>query len=124
MADTAARYAGLREILVKHRLEIEDEIQSRIRAADPDSHGGFEFTLLQMRAETLKRLDAALERLDAGNYGSCFDCAEEISERRLRALPFAARCQICEECREEKEAARLAKERRVLPPKTVPGTLF
>jgi len=112
MTDAAARYASLREILIKHRLELQDEIQSRLRAAEADIHGSIEFVLLQMRAENLTRIDAALERLDAGKYGYCFDCTLEIAEQRLRALPFAARCQFCEERREEKEAARLAEQRR------------
>jgi RNA polymerase-binding transcription factor DksA len=112
MTDAAERYAGLREMLIRHRLEMQDEIQSRIRAADADSQGGIEFAVLQMRADTLARIDAALEKLDAGKYGFCFDCAQEISESRLRALAFAARCQICEERREEKEAARLKQRRR------------
>jgi len=62
---------------------------------------------------------AALTRLDAGKYGYCFDCAQEISEQRLRALPFAARCQSCEERREEKEAARMAEQRRAPMPNTM-----
>ena len=53
-----------------------------------------------MRADTATRIDAALARLDAGKYGSCFDCERDIAERRLRALPFAVRCQGCEEQRE------------------------
>lgn len=39
---------------------------------------------------------AALERLDAGTYGICTTCGEDISERRLKALPFALRCIECE----------------------------
>ena len=39
-------------------------------------------------------------RLDQGDYGNCFDCGEEIAEKRLRALPFAVRCKDCEEARE------------------------
>ena len=54
-------------------------------------------TLLQMSAETLARIDAALRRLDVGQYGFCAECAKEIAERRLRALPFAVRCQACED---------------------------
>jgi len=38
--------------------------------------------------------------LKAGKYGSCVDCEGEIAEQRLRALPFAVRCQACEETRE------------------------
>lgn len=53
-----------------------------------------------MRADTLVRIDEALGRLDAGLYGTCTECEGAISERRLRALPFAVRCQNCEERRE------------------------
>ena len=42
----------------------------------------------------------ALRRLEEGTFGYCFECGEEISERRLRALPFAVRCKDCEEARE------------------------
>jgi RNA polymerase-binding transcription factor DksA len=54
-----------------------------------------------------------LVRLDAGKYGVCFECEDEISERRLRALPFAVRCQACEERREQEQgAARQVSQRR------------
>lgn len=48
----------------------------------------------------LKRIDAALARMEQGAYGTCPDCGEEIEPRRLRALPHALRCQGCEESRE------------------------
>ena len=66
-----------------------------------------------MRAETLARIDEALARLDAGQYGLCFDCAGEIAERRLRALPFAVRCQACEERRERDHGRSRHSQRRV-----------
>ena len=59
------------------------------------------FSLLQMRAEMLNRVDEAMQRLDAGAYGDCADCNGEISELRLRALPFAVRCRACETKREQ-----------------------
>ena len=116
MTDTAIRNVGLRHMLSERRREIQDEVQSRIRDgrtdrskevrddlehSDADIQGDIELALLQMRAETLTRIDEALVRLDAGKYGSCFECENEISERRLRALPFAVRCQACEERREQ-----------------------
>jgi DnaK suppressor protein len=48
----------------------------------------------------LRRIDAALARIDQGSYGACADCGEEIEPRRLAALPHAVRCQDCEEARE------------------------
>ena len=67
---------------------------------------GIDFALIQMKAETLARIDAALARLDAGMYGDCLDCESEISGQRLRALPFAVRCIACEEKREQQARAR------------------
>jgi len=58
---------------------------------------------MQTRADTMARIDAALGRLDDGRYGSCVECEGEIAERRLRALPFAVRCQACEQRREAAE---------------------
>ena len=51
-------------------------------------------------SETLHKIEEALSRLEEGTYGNCFECGDEIAERRLRALPFAVRCKECEEARE------------------------
>jgi DnaK suppressor protein len=113
---TAKRNAELRSMLVDRRREMQDDVQSRLRDgrndrttdggdqlehSDADSQGEIELTLLRMRSEMLLRLDEALARLDAGRYGSCFECEDDIAERRLRALPFAVRCHACEQKREE-----------------------
>ena len=41
------------------------------------------------------RLRAALARIDAGDYGFCDDCGEEIAPGRLRFDPAATRCVDC-----------------------------
>jgi DnaK suppressor protein len=131
MTDYATRNAELRLMLSERRREMQDEIQSRLRDgrtdrtkevrddlehSDADIQRDLEFSLLQMKAESLTRIDEALVRLDAGRYGFCFQCEAEISERRLRALPFAVRCQACEERREtELGQARQAAQRRSSP---------
>lgn len=127
MTDTM-RNADLRQMLCERRRELQDDVQSRIRhgrtdrpndvrddaeVSDADIQREIEFALLQMRAEALTRIDEALVRLDACEYGSCFECESEISERRLRALPFAVCCQACEERREQEHgrARQLAQRR-------------
>jgi DnaK suppressor protein len=110
------RNADLRQMLIARRQEMRDDVVSRIRhgrtgypndvrdsidMSDADVQEDIELAMLQMRAEALSRIDVALHRLDAGDYGSCVDCKGEIAERRLRALPFAVRCQACEERREQ-----------------------
>lgn len=43
----------------------------------------------------LKRIDAALERIEDGIYGVCLKCEEPISDERLIAVPDAALCKNC-----------------------------
>lgn len=51
----------------------------------------------RMLYRELKRIDAALARLAAGDYGICADCGSAIPARRLEAIPWAERCVACEE---------------------------
>jgi DnaK suppressor protein len=68
--------------------------------SEVDIQEDIELALIQMKAETLNKINEALARLEEGRYGLCFECGEEIAEARLRALPFAVRCKDCEEARE------------------------
>jgi DnaK suppressor protein len=45
--------------------------------------------------ETVKEIDQALARIDAGSYGRCESCGEPIPADRLRALPWAGLCVPC-----------------------------
>jgi len=46
--------------------------------------------------ELLTQVDAALERMDAGNYGICARCGKAITPDRLEALPYAIYCITCQ----------------------------
>jgi len=48
----------------------------------------------------LSLIKKALFKLNEGNYGICVDCEDEISEKRLIALPHIATCIDCAEARE------------------------
>jgi DnaK suppressor protein len=61
------------------------------------------FALIQMRAETLERVNEAVRHCEQGTYGYCVDCDDAIAPLRLRALPFAVRCLDCEETREDEQ---------------------
>ena len=104
------RYAELKKILEDRRKEMMSQVQERMRdvrtegagstvqgvldaaeSSEADIQEEIEFALIQMKAETLNKIDEALRRLEEATYGYCFECGEEVSERRLRALPFAVR---------------------------------
>jgi DnaK suppressor protein len=114
------RYNELRKMLEDRRRELMNAVQGKIRdvrsaegkdrevldqgeSSEVDIQDDIEFALIQMKSETLNKVDAALRRLEENTYGNCFECGDEISEARLRALPFAVRCTDCEEARETAE---------------------
>ncbi|MBA4752691.1 MAG: TraR/DksA C4-type zinc finger protein [Sphingopyxis sp.] len=43
----------------------------------------------------MARIRLAIARIDAGGYGVCTACGEDIEEARLNAIPEAARCRAC-----------------------------
>jgi RNA polymerase-binding transcription factor DksA len=49
---------------------------------------------------SIAELEAALERLEDGSYGTCEDCDKAIAEDRLAACPAAALCKSCQTARE------------------------
>ena len=49
----------------------------------------------RQRAAELQRIDAALNRLEEGEYGYCDRCGEEIPEKRLEIDPSTATCVAC-----------------------------
>jgi RNA polymerase-binding transcription factor len=53
-------------------------------------------SLLRGKERTLDQVDEALERMDAGTYGVCERCGEEIDFARLKAIPQATLCMSCQ----------------------------
>ena len=38
-----------------------------------------------------------MERIEHSSYGVCLECEEPISPKRLKAIPWAERCIVCQE---------------------------
>ena len=119
-APVKTRYEELKQMLDDRRRELMNEVQGRMRdvradgtkdrevydqgeSSEVDIQEDIEFALIQMKSETLNKINEALRRLEDHTYGNCFECGDEIAEARLRALPFAVRCKDCEEARENAE---------------------
>ena len=128
-ATKGRRHRKLADMLEDRRRQLVYEVQGKIRdgrrdfanerevldegeSSEVDIQDEIEFALIQMKAETLNKIDVALRRIGEGTYGECFECGEEIPETRLRALPFALRCKDCEEAREAAELRERMSQRR------------
>lgn len=46
------------------------------------------YTILEKQREKLKKIDAALERIDMGTYGVCIVTGKQIDKERLEAIPW------------------------------------
>ena len=55
--------------------------------------------LAQSLLETLREVDDALAKFEAGTYGKCETCGEQIGEARLEAMPSARLCMTCASAR-------------------------
>ncbi len=54
-----------------------------------------DYTLGENSGELLTQIDAALERIEQGTYGTCTNCGREIAPERLEATPWASLCIDC-----------------------------
>ena len=86
--------------------------------SEADIQDDIEFALIQMKAETLTKIEEALRRLEEGTFGYCFECGEEISERRLRALAVRGPLQGLRRGPRSRPAARAACCSAAAPPRS------
>ncbi|MTI45776.1 TraR/DksA family transcriptional regulator [Roseibium hamelinense] len=49
----------------------------------------------RQRRTEIQRIDAALKRLEDGDYGCCVECGDDIADKRLEIDPAAAMCISC-----------------------------
>ena len=113
------RYEMLKAMLEDRRREIHEKLRSlrealpadiaEVKDAEEQSVDDFvhevDFALMQMKSETLSKIDEAIQRLEEGTYGHCAECGAEIADVRLKALPFAVLCRECQEQQENRDAA-------------------
>lgn len=112
---THPQHGTPRQLLVQKRRALAREIRNELIASGeqhfidlagqvPDAgETSFAHLLTDMDAaladrhvEALRDVDAALDRIDAGEYGRCEDCGTAIPEARLTARPEARRCVPCQ----------------------------
>ena len=102
--------ADIKQNLEKMRKVLMDEVQAKYAAsreigetnvpdlADVSSNAYSREMLLNLSEahhRQMQDIDAALLRLDEGEYGVCAGCGEDISPRRMEVRPFSRYCIDC-----------------------------
>lgn len=103
---------AVRKRLLEHQEEILSLYQHDLKVGQQASDEGaedivdrannaynreFMFSISDTERSTLREIDDALIRIDAGGYGTCVHCEETIPKVRLRAVPWARYCVDCQE---------------------------
>jgi RNA polymerase-binding transcription factor DksA len=91
-AELTARDAALTKHLRQQDGRLEQDFSDRVAYVEMDEV--LERLDEAARAE-LKRIDAALVRLDAGTYDTCVRCGDPIPAARLAAVPTTPLCTSC-----------------------------
>jgi DnaK suppressor protein len=114
-ATNRERHRILKAMLEARRDEIQSKLRSRreelpaevAEVKDPEEQSVHDFVqdvelaLMEMKSETLAKIDEAMIRLEQGTYGTCAECGQEIAEARLQAVPFALLCRDCQQREED-----------------------
>ena len=59
---------------------------------------------LDRESHLLRNVRSALRRIDDGSFGTCLHCEEEISPKRVAAVPWAPYCIQCQEQADRNQA--------------------
>lgn len=86
-----------------------EDLADEADLANNTIHQQVTFSMREREISKLRRIDAALERLEEGTYGFCIESGEEIEEKRLENQPWA---EFCLEVAEEKEREERQRFRR------------
>jgi DnaK suppressor protein len=77
-----------------------DDFPDEMDTASSEVNLQFTGRLREREQGLLSKIDAALEKIETGEYGECVSCGEDIGVARLRARPVA---ELCIDCKSEQE---------------------
>ncbi len=80
-----------------------DDFADEIDSASSDTQLAFVGRLREREGLLVQKIEAALAKIDAGTYGTCVSCGEDIGSKRLQARPVADLCIDCKSQEEKRE---------------------
>ena len=111
---TSAEMGRYREMLVSKQAELmggrtnRDDIAIERSADQADEiQGALDRELiirtLDSKATILRSVASAAQRITDGTFGICVSCGDDISPKRLEAVPWAAYCVACQEAADRED---------------------
>ncbi len=88
--------ASVRNAISRQRIHDDGSGADLTARASATLDGEIQAALMDRQTGQLAEIEAALGRLQRGEYGFCHGCGTFIGLVRLRALPFAWRCSRCQ----------------------------
>ena len=120
---TKKQIEELAALLRQHKIQLLEEIRDELarsgeqhyidlsgRVTDlgdqsvADMLADIDAAMVDRQVKEVRDIEAALARIEAGEYGECIDCGANIAHNRLLAYPTAKRCIRCQELREKQYA--------------------
>jgi DnaK suppressor protein len=98
--------AQLDELLREAGKTVNEMTDEKTNFPDPtdraslESDRNFELRIRDRERKLIVKIREALERIEAGEFGICESCEDEIGPARLRARPVTT---LCIECKTEQE---------------------
>ena len=89
-AELSGRSRGLESIAIERSADVLEEVQYK-------SERELAIAGLTRESETRRNIELALIRVSDHSFGICVHCDEEISRRRLEAVPWTPFCIRCQE---------------------------
>ncbi len=80
-----------------------DDLPDEIDLASSEYQQGMALRLRDREKFLIEKIDRALEKIEAGSFGTCEECSEEISVKRLEVRPETTMCIRCKEEQEKEE---------------------
>ncbi len=122
MALTKKQLADFEKQLTEWKAELEEgqsdtvhEMHEQEQVAFPDPTDqasaetdlNFDLRIKDRERRLIKKINQALERIKAGEFGICESCGGDISIKRLQARPVTTLCIECKTAQEQEERTRL-----------------
>lgn len=77
-----------------------NEVKDSVDLASDTYDTEFLHNLSDTEKRSIEEIDYALEKIEKGAYGNCEICGKKINKERLKALPSAKYCILCQTKRE------------------------